>query len=210
MIPTLVATLAMEPLLDHRQFVQIALHQDLRWHVSGLVVELLDERGHHLRLALILGAGQHKVLAPDELAAADEKDLHAGLAILAGKGDEIVVVQVAGDDALPLDNLADGGDLVAHLGGLLEIGAPLPQRTISPRSSSTIRSCLPSRKRQARSIICAIFLRGRGADAGPHAALDMVVKAGPPILAGDLAVAGAVGEEAPQQLQALVHAPARR
>ena len=45
------------------------------------------------------------------------------------------------------------------------------------------------------------------ADAGPAAQLDVVIQAGARILAGDLAVAGQVGEDAAQHIQGLVHRP---
>ena len=81
----------MQPLLDHRQLVQIGGHQNLGRNVGCLIIELLDERGHDLVLLLILGSRQHKVLAPNQLAPSDEKDLDAGLAVVTGKGDKVVI-----------------------------------------------------------------------------------------------------------------------
>ncbi len=69
------------------------MQKDLGWHVGGFVVELLDEGGYDLPGVLVGGALQDKVLPPDELAPPDEKDLHAGVAILAGEGDDIFIGQ---------------------------------------------------------------------------------------------------------------------
>ena len=46
-----------------------------------------------------------------------------------------------------------------------------------------------------------------GADAGSAAQLDVVIQAGARILAGDLAVAGEIGEDMAQHIQGLMHGP---
>ena len=50
-----------------------------------------------------------------------------------------------------------------------------------------------------------IILFGNGPDARPGAAFDVVVEAGPFVLAGDLALAIEVGKHSPQQVEGLVH-----
>ena len=87
------APFAPQPGLDNQSLINLALQKDFGRHVGGFVVELLDEGGHDLPGVLVGGALQDKVLPPDEFAPANEEDLHAGVAILAGKGDDIFIGQ---------------------------------------------------------------------------------------------------------------------
>ena len=88
------AAAAAQPLLDDRPLVQVLLQQDAGRHERGLVVELLDERGQQLAVGVRLHAFQYEVFTADQLAAADEEDLHArfaGARIL-GEGDDVLVL----------------------------------------------------------------------------------------------------------------------
>ena len=77
----------------------------------------------HLRVGFVVRAFEDEVLAPDQLAAADEEDLHAGFAVGARHGDHVRIDLVGGDDPLAFDHALDGVDLVADRGGSFEIQA---------------------------------------------------------------------------------------
>ena len=83
------AALLAQPLADDLSFLDLLRQQHLGWDCRRLVVKLLDKFTQHIRIRQVLSAFQKEVFAPDQLAAADEEDLHAGFAIGARHGDHI-------------------------------------------------------------------------------------------------------------------------
>ena len=77
---------------------------------------MLDERRDVLALLL----DDPAALAADA-AAAHVEDLDRGLELVVGEGEDVGVGGVAEDDGLLLERLAQGADVVAQPGGLLEV-----------------------------------------------------------------------------------------
>ncbi len=126
--------------------------QHLRRDIGGFGVELLDELGHHLAVGFVFGAFQDEIFPPDQLAAADEEDLHAGFAVGARHGDHIRIHLLGGDHLLLFHHLVDGLDLVAQRGGLLEAQVLGGLLHLLCRRSTTGSVC-PSRNWHRSSII---------------------------------------------------------
>ena len=107
---------------DDLRFLDFLRQHHLLRDIRRLGIELLDELGHHFIIGSILGAFQDKVFPPDQLAAADEEDLDAGLIIGACHGDDIRILVVRRKDHfLPLDNGLHGLQPVAQGRGPLEL-----------------------------------------------------------------------------------------
>ena len=66
--------------------------QHFRRNVSRFVVELRQELGHDLSSVFVFRAFQHEILAPDQLALANEEDLHTGIAVGAREGQHVLIV----------------------------------------------------------------------------------------------------------------------
>ena len=128
----------------------------------------------HLAVGLVFGAFQDEVLAPDQLAAADEEDLHAGLAVGARHGDHVRIHLVAGDHLLALDHPLDGLDLVAQGGGPLEAAALRRPASISccRRADDRLGVALQEVAQVVDHLAVARLLDG--ANARPGAQLDVV------------------------------------
>ena len=70
-----------QPLLDDLSFLDFVGQQHLWRHGGGFRIELLDKLADHFIIGCIFRAFQDEILAPDQFAAADEKDLHTGFAV---------------------------------------------------------------------------------------------------------------------------------
>ena len=195
-----------QPLLDDVPLVQILLEQDAGRHEGRFVVILLDEGRHHL--AVLLGADpfQHERLPADQLAAADEEDLHARLASarILGKGDDVLVFLLAAHHLLPLDELARGPDLVAQHRRALEL-QPLSRLLHARRHLSQRFFAVAFQEIGQPGDDLAIAVPVHRADARPGAALDVVIQAWLGVLTGDLARAVEIGEDAAQPVEGLAH-----
>ncbi len=78
--------------------------------------EVLDERGQVLALLL-----DDPAALTADAPAAHVEDLHGRLEVVVGEGEDVGVGRVAQHDGLLLEGLAQGADVVAQSGGLLEV-----------------------------------------------------------------------------------------
>ena len=202
----LVAPPAAQPFLDDQGLVDLVGQQDLGGDVGCFVVELLDKRGHDADVCLLSRTIQDKVLATDEPPVADEKDLHTGVAVGAGKGYDILVGHGRRDDLLALDDAPDGVELVAVEGRLLKV----------PLFGSGLHFCFQAgynlvgfALQEAAQAIdhVPVLVLARGADARSQAQADVQIEAGPLVLTGDGPAAGEVGKDAPQGVERLLYRP---
>ncbi len=200
------AAASAQPLLDDLGFFHVVGQQHLVGDVGGIGIELLDELLHDLRVGLVGSTFQDEILATNHLAAADEKDLHAGFAVGAGQGNHIRVHLLARNDALLFHHPVDGPQLVADLGSALEVqvfggSLHLLAQAVDDRLGAPLQ--------EAAQVVDhpTVFLLADRPNARPCAQLDIVKQAGTRILPGDVAVASQVREDAPHHVQRLVHRP---
>ena len=198
------AAAARQPLGQQGRVVRRVLDEDGGRDVGRAVVELLDEGGEDAALLLVLDAVHDEVIAPDELAVADEERLHPRLVALLRHGDDVRVLVAQRHDLLVLADALDGLHLVAEAGGALELEAlgslvhavvqlPHDVRRLALEEHEHLLDDL--------HVVAAV----RIADARRDAAVDVVLEAGARVRAGDGLGAGAVGEQLLQQREGLPH-----
>ena len=157
--------------------------------------------------AVILGPFQDEILAADQLAAADEENLHAGFAIGARHGDHIRIHLGRRRSPFGFRPLARWpGSGRGWRRPSQSAGLPQPV-SISRLQAVDDRFGLPFQELAQIIDHLAVFSLVDRADTRPGAQLDIVIQAGARILTGDLAVAGQVGEDPAQHIQGLVDRP---
>ena len=103
------------------RFLHRALHDDLRRHRDRARVVLEHELLGHLALLALAGVLEVEALAVGEHAVADLEHLRVGVRALGGHGDRVERAHRRVRDPLALEQRAHGLQLVAVLGGLLEL-----------------------------------------------------------------------------------------
>ena len=203
----LTATPGTQPLTNDFGFFDFFRQHHLLRNVGRFGVELLDKLLHDFSIAGFFGAFQDEVFPPDEFAAADEEDLHAGFPVRARHGDHIRV-QVIGveHDFLPLDDGLDGLELVTDSGCFFEAQfcrcfLHLVFQALHDWIGLSVQEILQIGDH------LTVFGLGHGSDAGSGTQLDVEVETGAGVGAGDFTVAGQVGEDAAQHIQGLVYSP---
>ena len=178
----------------------------LRRHRHRARVVLEHELLGHLGLVALGGVLEVEALAVGEHAVAHLEDLRVGVGPLGRHRDRVERADRLVRDALALEQRAHRLQLVAVLGGLLELllGRRLPHALVERLLD------LPVAARQEvddRLDVLAVLLLRDVADAGGLAAVDVVVEAGAAAGAPGLRpVAGAVLEDLAEQVERLAHA----
>ena len=85
------AAARVQPFANDAGLLDIGGQEQLRRHAGRFIIELLQEGRQHRGIWRFMRPFHHKILPPDQLAAANEKDLHAGLPIRTRHGDDIRV-----------------------------------------------------------------------------------------------------------------------
>ena len=192
---------------DDLGFLDLLREHHLLRDTGRLGIELLDELGHHFLIGGVFRSFQNKILAPDQFAAADEENLHAGFVIGACHGDDIRILVIRRKDhLLAFNDGLHGLQPVAQGGGAfkLELLGSLFHfllDTLHDRFGVTVQEFL-----QVGDHLAVLRLVDR-ADAGRQAELDIVIKTGALVLAGDFPVTGQVRKDPPQHIQSLVDGP---
>ncbi len=197
---------AAQPLLDDAGLFDLVGQHHLAGHGGRLGVELLEELPNHLAVGGLGRALQDEIFTPNQLAAADEENLHAGLAFRAGHGNHIRVDLLAGDHFLLFHHPVNGRNLIAQGGGALKaqvFGGLLHLR------AQALHHRLGAALQKLAQVVNHRPVGGliNHANARPAAQLDIEVQAGAGIFAGNLTVTGQVGEDAPQHIEGLMHCP---
>ena len=177
----------------------------------GRRVVLLQEGAEHLGIGHVASALDDEVLSADQLAVPHLHDLEAGLVLLPGHADRVVLGAAEGGHLLLLHRALDGAQLVARDGRLLVVQrvavrphllAQLGGDRLLPavQEVDDLADRLPIRRLLDRL------------DARPLASVDEVEQAGPfedALAVGDVEVAGPEREDLAEELQRLVDARGR-
>ena len=198
-----------QPFLYYPGFGQRARQQHLLRHESGLVVKLLYKSGQYPLVVLVGRALQHEIFAPDELAGADEEDLHTRVIGFVREGDDIDVNVLRADDLLLFDDAFNGQQLVAQ--------ARCPLVALQPGGGlhlilQPLHDWLGATQHESAQVgnHASVLLLVTGADAGCAAQFDIPVKTGARVRAGNHPVTGQIREYLAQHIQTLVYRPHAR
>ena len=177
-------------------FRRVMLHQDDGRHFQGGGIELLNELGDDLAGLAVLWTLHKEMITADELAAPDEKHLDPSLVRGDGNSD---CIQIGGASGIDLDGafffeLLDGGHLVAQGGGSLKLQLFGGRLHLFPYLTC---HCFGVAFQEQDHLLdhLGILILGGQAGAGAHAAMDVILKAGPRVGAGNPLGAGTVWEQ---------------
>ena len=172
-------------------------------------VVLGEELLGHLGLVGLGLVGEVEAVALGEQPVADLEHLRVGLRALERDRDQVGVVERLAGDAAPLHQRAHRLEPVAEDGGALEL---LRVRGLGHLALEVALDVAVAAGEEVDDRVdpAPVLLAVDVADAGRRAALDVVVEAGDAGAAAGLrALAGAVLEQAPEQVEGLAH-PLRR
>ena len=185
------ASFTLQPGVNQNGINRCVLEKEERRDVGGRVVELLDESGHNLGVALVLGAFHDEMVSADGLARPDKEYLDPCLVLAAGQGYVVLVLEVEGVDFLGLRDPVDGAYLVPEgcctlelesLCGLVHAGTEVLDYGL----------VLPFEEEDDLVDDFAVLVLGRRPDARPDTTVDVEVEAGARVGAGDVLGAGTV------------------
>ena len=139
---------------------------------------------------------------PDQLAGADRQHDDLQRDALAVKAEHVLIDEVAPTPPAAPPASLHRADLIAHVGGELELGRARRRPSCARAGASSSSSLLPSRNRRTSRTCSPYRSRATGSTHGRRAALDLVLQAGPPAVVQHVVGAGA-------QLEVAVHHPQR-
>ncbi len=198
-----------QPLRDDDALFNFLRQHHLFGDVRRFGIELLHEFRHHLGIGGIFRAFEDEVFAPDQLAATDEEDLHAGFSVCASHSQHIRIQIIRPEDhLLPFDDGLNGFQLVTQRGGSFKAHLVCGFLHFVLHACDDLIAVPAEKVHQVRDHLAVAFLRNRS-NAGRVAKLNIVIKAGAFVLSCDLAVACQIGENLAQHFQRLVHGPCR-
>ena len=202
------ATALGEERLDDRAVSRRDRQVDLPWDGPGPAVVLLEETGQDLIVGRFSRRIEHEDVAPDQLAVADDEELHGRLIVLPRHPNQIEFGVRERCHLLALHRPLDGADLVAQSGGPLVVDS---FRRCGHLLLQCLHHCLLATFQKQHHLldVRAVGSAGDSGDARTLAALDMEQEAWPlegPDAVLDVDRAGAEREQPTHQVHRFVDA----